>query len=220
VIAVATVKQTRASRPCLWQGSVADGRMVYACFRWGRLTVHVSPEPTTTRSTPRTRIPSSTSNSARSRTGRSPTTNSRPPRAGRSPGHDSVSRRAHGSRFAAYHGDCVSIFRQLPDACVDFSSTARRSRTSSSTATALRTWATPRRTTEFLEHYGFLLRELYRVTLPGRLTAVHCSDLPLQKWRDGVIGIKDLSGDIIRATRPPAGCSTRASRSGSRPSSR
>jgi hypothetical protein len=46
VITVATVKQTRVSRPCLWQGSVADGRLVYACFRWGRLTVHVSPEPT------------------------------------------------------------------------------------------------------------------------------------------------------------------------------
>jgi hypothetical protein len=34
--------------------------------------------------------------------------------------------------------------------------------------------------------------------VPGRLSAVHCSDLPLQKWRDGVIGIKDLSGDIMR----------------------
>jgi DNA modification methylase len=31
------------------------------------------------------------------------------------------------------------------------------------------------------------------------LAAIHCSDLPLQKWRDGVIGIKDFSGDLIRA---------------------
>src|SRR5262249_45821039 len=52
---------------------------------------------------------------------------------------------------------------------------------------------------EFLEHYRFALRELFRVTMPGRSSAVHCSDLPLQKWRDGVIGIRDLSGAIIRA---------------------
>jgi hypothetical protein len=52
---------------------------------------------------------------------------------------------------------------------------------------------------EFLEHYGYLLRELYRVTKPGRISAVHISDVPLQKWRDGVIGIKDLSGSVIRA---------------------
>jgi hypothetical protein len=52
---------------------------------------------------------------------------------------------------------------------------------------------------EFIRHYGFLLTQLARVTKPGRLSAVHCSDLPLQKWKDGLIGIKDLSGDIIRA---------------------
>jgi DNA modification methylase len=52
---------------------------------------------------------------------------------------------------------------------------------------------------EFLTQYGFLLRELFRVTKFGRLSAVHCSDLPLQKWKDGVIGIKDLSGWIIKA---------------------
>ena len=37
-----------------------------------------------------------------------------------------------------------------------------------------------------------------RVTKPGRLSAVHCSDLPFRKWKDGKLGIKDFSGDIIR----------------------
>jgi hypothetical protein len=111
-------------------------------------------------------------------------------------------------------------FRQLPDACVDFSSTARRSRTCSSTQRQRGGHGERRDDAEFLEHYGFLLRELYRVTLPGRLTAVHCSDLPLQKWRDGVIGIKDLSGDIIRAHEAAGWVLHARSRSGSRPSSR
>jgi hypothetical protein len=36
-----------------------------------------------------------------------------------------------------------------------------------------------------------------RLTKSGRLTAVHCSDLPLTKWRDGAIGIKDFTGRIV-----------------------
>jgi hypothetical protein len=52
---------------------------------------------------------------------------------------------------------------------------------------------------EFFTHYGFLLEQMTRIMKPGRLAAVHCSDLPLTKWKDGVIGIKDFSGDLIRA---------------------
>jgi hypothetical protein len=52
---------------------------------------------------------------------------------------------------------------------------------------------------EFARHYEFLVREKFRLTKPGRLSAVHCSDLPMTKWRDGEIGIRDFSGDIIRA---------------------
>jgi DNA modification methylase len=51
---------------------------------------------------------------------------------------------------------------------------------------------------DFREHYAYLVREKFRLTKPGRLTAVHCSDLPLTKWKDGAVGIKDFSGDIIR----------------------
>lgn len=52
---------------------------------------------------------------------------------------------------------------------------------------------------EFAEHYAFLVAEKLRVTMPGRLTAVHCSDLPMTKWKEGAVGIKDFSGQIIRA---------------------
>lgn len=52
---------------------------------------------------------------------------------------------------------------------------------------------------EFAEHYSFLVAAKFRATLPGRLTAVHCSDLPMTKWKDGAVGIKDFSGQIIRA---------------------
>src|SRR4051794_5927972 len=106
---------------------------------------------------------------------------------------------AHGDGFAAYHGDCCEIVRQIPDASIDFSVYSPPFSNLFVYSDSEADMGNAATDAEFLEHYGFLLRELYRVTVPGRLSAVHCSDLPLQKWRDGVIGIKDLSGDIIRA---------------------
>ena len=52
---------------------------------------------------------------------------------------------------------------------------------------------------EFAEHFKFLVRELYRVTMPGRLVSFHCMNLPASKERDGFIGLKDFRGELIRA---------------------
>jgi DNA methylase len=49
---------------------------------------------------------------------------------------------------------------------------------------------------EFKQHYSYAVREKMRVTMPGRLSAVHCSDIPTTKWKDGIIATKDFSGDI------------------------
>jgi hypothetical protein len=51
----------------------------------------------------------------------------------------------------------------------------------------------------FWAHYGFLITELYRVTMPGRLHSVHCMQLPTSKIRHGYIGMRDFRGDVIRA---------------------
>ncbi len=50
----------------------------------------------------------------------------------------------------------------------------------------------------FLDHYEFIVKELLRASLPGRVTAVHVMDIPAMKGRDGYIGVKDFSGEIIR----------------------
>ena len=104
---------------------------------------------------------------------------------------------AHGDRFTVYNGDCVDIVGQLPDASVDFSiySPPFGSLFVYSESAADMGNSTDE---EFAKHYAWLVREKFRVTKPGRLTAVHCSDLPMTKWRDGAVGIKDFSGDIIR----------------------
>jgi len=51
---------------------------------------------------------------------------------------------------------------------------------------------------QFSEHYNYLLPEIKRITKPGRMVAVHCMDLPVQKGKHGYIGLRDFSGDIIK----------------------
>lgn len=51
----------------------------------------------------------------------------------------------------------------------------------------------------FFEHYGFLIQELLRVTMPGRLHSVHVMQLPMSKIRHGNIGMRDFRGEVIRA---------------------
>ena len=52
---------------------------------------------------------------------------------------------------------------------------------------------------EFANHFAFLIPELFRVTMPGRLVSFHCMNLPTTKTRDGFIGIKDFRGQLIKA---------------------
>lgn len=52
---------------------------------------------------------------------------------------------------------------------------------------------------DFWQHYSFLIKELLRVTMPGRIHAVHVMQLPTSKIRDGYIGMRDFRGEVIRA---------------------
>jgi hypothetical protein len=51
----------------------------------------------------------------------------------------------------------------------------------------------------FWAHYAFLIQELLRVTIPGRLHSVHVMQLPTSKIRNGYIGMRDFRGEVIRA---------------------
>ena len=102
-----------------------------------------------------------------------------------------------GRGYIAFQGDCVDVLSQFPDESIGFSvySPPFGSLFVYSESAADMGNSTD---AEFVEHYGYLVREKFRVTKPGRLTAVHCSDLPMTKWREGAVGIKDFSGQIIR----------------------
>jgi len=106
---------------------------------------------------------------------------------------------AHGQDWSLYHGDCVDVVRQLPDRSIGFSVYSPPFSNLFVYSDSESDMGNSADDGEFFRHYGFLLEQMTSKMKPGRLAAVHCSDLPLTKWRDGVIGIKDFSGDLIRA---------------------
>lgn len=104
----------------------------------------------------------------------------------------------HGERWAAYHGDTVSVCSQLPSASIGFSVYSPPFGNLFVYSDSAADMGNSASDGEFEQHYRYLVAEKFRITKPGRLTAVHCSDLPMTKWRDGEVGLKDFSGAIIR----------------------
>jgi len=50
---------------------------------------------------------------------------------------------------------------------------------------------------QFESHFKYLIPELSRILKPGRICAIHCMDLPIQKGKEGYIGLRDFSGMLI-----------------------
>jgi DNA modification methylase len=107
-------------------------------------------------------------------------------------------------RYAVYNGDCLEVLPDLPDASVHLSVYSPPFATEGGGAlyhysSSDRDLSHARTYAEFFEHYKFIVRQLYRVTLPGRVTAVHCTDVPLSN--SGGDCLSDFPGDIIRLHR-------------------
>lgn len=105
----------------------------------------------------------------------------------------------HGEFYSAFHGDCVDVLRQIPDKSVGFTVYSPPFSNLFVYSSSECDMGNSANDDEFFVHYHHMLEHMTRVIKPGRLAAVHCSDIPYTKWKDGVIGIKDLSGAIIRA---------------------
>ena len=95
-------------------------------------------------------------------------------------------------RFAAYNGDSVEFVREIPDNSIHYSIFSPPFSSLYTYSNSDRDMGNCKGDDEFMEHFKFLASELYRITMPGRLLSFHCMDLPLQKSRDGIIGLKDF----------------------------
>lgn len=102
-------------------------------------------------------------------------------------------------QFAAYNGDCVEVWRDLPSNSIDLTVYSPPFCNLYIYSDSCRDMGNAASDEEFFQHYGYLLPEIFRTTVPGRLTAVHCKDLPKYRGRDGACGLTDFPGDIVRA---------------------
>lgn len=105
----------------------------------------------------------------------------------------------HGQDWAMYHGDCVEVLAGLPDASVGYSIFSPPFASLYTYSNSPRDMGNVRNDEEFFNHFGFLIKELRRVMMPGRNVSFHCMLMPTSKERDGYIGLRDFRGDLIRA---------------------
>lgn len=103
-----------------------------------------------------------------------------------------------GDGWTAHLGDCV-------DVCSEFSDDSIHYTVYSPPFSSLYTYSNSDRDMgncldddEFFQHYKYMVKELFRATMPGRLVSFHCMNLPTSKERNGFIGIRDFRGDLIR----------------------
>lgn len=101
--------------------------------------------------------------------------------------------------FAAYHADCIDVLRGMPDNSAHYSIYSPPFASLYTYSASPRDMGNCASHDEFFEQFRFLAPELYRVIKPGRLMSFHCMLLPTSKARDGVIGLTDFRGQLIRA---------------------
>ena len=99
-------------------------------------------------------------------------------------------------QYAIYLGDCCEVMPTLPSESIHLSVYSPPFAGLYHYSSSENDLSNCRSYEEFFEHYRFVVQELFRLTMPGRMTAVHCMDVP--SGNTGVDVLKDFPGDIIR----------------------
>lgn len=100
-----------------------------------------------------------------------------------------------------YHirkGDCVRLIREIENESIGFSVFSPPFAQLYTYSSHVEDMGNSKDYNEFIYQFKFLVEELHRVMMQGRNVAVHCMDLPIQKGKEGFIGLRDFSGMILR----------------------
>ena len=106
---------------------------------------------------------------------------------------------ASGDGWTLYNGDCVRVAKTMQDNSIDFSVYSPPFAQLYIYSNDVQDMGNCKNDSEFFKQYQFLIREMYRLTKPGCVTAVHCKNLVTYAGSSGTAGMKDFRGDIIRA---------------------
>ncbi|HRI45142.1 MAG TPA: site-specific DNA-methyltransferase [Fimbriimonadaceae bacterium] len=107
--------------------------------------------------------------------------------------------RITGNEWSAINGDCVRALTAMEENSIDYSVFSPPFASLYTYSDKPEDFGNVRTDDEFFEQFAYLTPELYRVLKPGRVLSFHCMNLPRSKERDGVIGLKDFRGMLIRA---------------------
>jgi DNA modification methylase len=99
-------------------------------------------------------------------------------------------------QYAVYNGDCIEVMASLPSEKVHLSVYSPPFGGLYCYSSNERDLSNCKDYDQFFEHYAFVVRAVHRLTMPGRMTAVHCMDVP--SGNCGTDHLIDFPGDIIR----------------------
>lgn len=100
------------------------------------------------------------------------------------------------SKYALYQGDCIEVMETLPNDSIHLSVYSPPFAGLYHYSSDLRDLSNADNYEDFFKHYEYVVKDIFRLTLKGRMTAVHCCDIPLSNT--GRDSLRDLPGDIIR----------------------
>jgi hypothetical protein len=109
-----------------------------------------------------------------------------------------VLNQAQGKNWIMYHGDSIEVLKGIPENSIHYSIFSPPFASLYTYSNYVRDMGNCKNGDEFFISMGFLVLELFRVIMSGRLVSFHCMDIPAMKERDGYIGLKDFPGDLIR----------------------
>lgn len=101
-------------------------------------------------------------------------------------------------RYAIYNGDSCEVIKDIPTDSLHYSIFSPPFSSLYTYSNSDRDMGNCEGDESFADHFSFLVEELYRVIMPGRLVSFHCMNIPATITRDGFIGVKDFRGDLIR----------------------
>ena len=103
-----------------------------------------------------------------------------------------------GDEWTLHLGDCVEVMREIPDNSIHYSIFSPPFSSLYVYSDSERDMGNCLTDEQFYQHMTYLAQELFRSLMAGRNLSFHCMNLPLTIQRDGVIGIRDFRGDLIR----------------------
>ncbi len=101
--------------------------------------------------------------------------------------------------YTLQRGDCVQLIKNIPDETIGLSVFSPPFADLYTYSNHIEDMGNSINFEQFMVQFGYLIKELYRVMKSGRNVGVHCMDLPIQKGKEGFIGLRDFSGFILRA---------------------